>query len=226
MKHLLLLILTAGTLLTACATSGEIDKCTRALDNHGKITLNRSLDNDGLQLALETADPVALRTLLMQGFQLHIDSDSGEPIIITFPSARDVSKLVKHHPGEVKATLQEQKEKRPDLRPIVAALNKAEVKIQKGGRSQVLNDPHEVAVNPQNGTLTYSLTLTKDVQPNVPFKVKLLSKPDKEMMGHTEFQQKQPTQPQAPGRRPQPFGADNEQNRPQKIIELTFDFEK
>lgn len=213
-------------IVASCSISNNMSKCSMPFEDRGEITLNRAYVDDGTQLILETSDPVALRTLLMQGFQLHLYGVNTDTTIIKFPSAKDVGDKIAHHPGEVKATLQGEREKRPDMRPLVAALNKADVLVsRKDSRAIALQEGHEVSINPSNGMLTYSITISNDFVIEEDFSVTLLSQPDTNMIENGEFASRGYID-RSKDKRPQPFGANSREDdtNHRKTIKILFDF--
>lgn len=212
--------------ITSCSTSNNISKCSMPFEDRGEITLNRAFVDDGTQLILETSDPVALRTLLMQGFLLQLYGINTDTTIVKFPSAKDVGDKIAHHPGEVKATLQGEKEKRPDMRPLVAALNKANVLVsRKGAKTVALQEGYEVSINPSNGMLTYSITLPDNWGIEGNCSIALLSQPDISMVENGEFASRGYTN-RSENKHPQPFGANGRKDdtNHRKTINILFDF--
>lgn len=181
--------------------------------------------DEGLLLVLETSDPVALRTLLMQGFQLRLYGVKTDTVVVSFPSAKDVSDKITHHPGEVKATIQGEREKRPDMRPLVAALNKADVLVSRNGsNAKTLKGGHEVSINPANGMLTYSVMLPDDFVIEGGNTITLLSQPDTSMIENGEFVSRRNTN-RSKDDRPQPFGVNAKDNPAHlRVIKIRFDF--
>lgn len=214
--------------ITACSTSSNISKCSVPFEDRGEITLNRSDADDGIQLTLETSDPVALRTLLMQGFQLHLYGVKTDTTVVVFPSAMDVGDKIAHHPGEVKATIQGEREKRPDMRPLVAALNKTQVTVEKNGLHPVsIHEGYEVSINPSNGLLSYSVIIPNDYVIDGNYNITLLSQPDADMIRTGEFARQGYTN-RSTETRPQPFGANEKDGNAEqrKTIKILFNFNK
>lgn len=214
-------------IITSCSTSSNISKCTVPFSDKGEITLNRADAENGIHLTLETSDPVALRTLLMQGFQLRLYGVTTDTTIVAFPSAKDVGNKITHHPGEVKATIQGEREKRPDMRPLVAALNKAGVIVSKNGLHPVsLREEHEVSINPSNGMLSYNVIIPNDYVIDGNY-VTLLSQPDADMVENGEFSE-QGYANRSMEKRPQPFGVNEKDGNAEqrKTIKIQFNFDK
>lgn len=213
--------------ITSCSTTSNISKCSVPFEDRGEITLNRVNINDGIQLTLETSDPVALRTLLMQGFQLHLYGIKTDTTVVAFPSAKDVSDKIVHHPGEVKATIQGEREKRPDMRPLVAALNKADVTVSKNGSHPIsLQEEHEVSISPSNGMLSYSVIVPDSYIIDGCNVVTLLSQPDADMLETGEFPGQYANR--STEHRPQPFGVSEKDGNAEqrKTIKILFNFNK
>lgn len=219
-----LLFLSCIVYFTSCSTTGNFTKCTMKLDGKGEITLKRTESNDAVGFRIETSDPVALRTLMMQGFSLQMIGTKSDTTIIIFPSAKDVSNQIEHHPGEVKASLDGNKEKRPDIRPLVTALRNANVHITKTGFRMIsVEDNHDVSINPANGVLSYSVEVPCDYMCDGYNVITLLSLPDKNMNVSTEYHAKQNNSASSP-KYTQPFGvnSDKEDDGMQKNIKIDF----
>ena len=227
MKTSISILLMLICVITSCSTTSNISKCSVPFEDRGEITLNRSGVDDGIQLTLETSDPVALRTLLMQGFQLHLYGVEKDTTVVAFPSAKDVGDKIAHHPGEVKATIQGAIEKRPDMRPLVAALNKADVRISKNGLHPVsLQEGYEVSINPSNGMLSYSVIVPDSYIIDGSNVVTLLSQPDADMVETGEFSGQYANR--STEYRPQPFGVGEKDGNAEqrKTIKILFNFNK
>ena len=210
--------------LMSCSTTGNFTKCTMKLDGKGEITLKRKEANEAVGFRIETSDPVALRTLMMQGFSLQMLGSKSDTTIIIFPSARDVSNQIEHHPGEVKASLDGDKEKRPDIRPLVTALRNADVRITKTGlRIISVEDNHDVSINPANGVLSYSVEVPCDYMCDGYNVITLLSLPDKNMNVSSEYSAKQNIPTSSP-KYIQPFGvnSDKKDDGMRKNIKIDF----
>ena len=225
-------IINLGTLLcivaSSCSTSSNISKCSMPFEDRSEILLSRENTDDGVLLQLETSAPVALRTLLMQGVLLQLHGIGTDTITIAFPSAQDVSDKILHHPGEVKATVQGEREKRPDMRPLVAAINNADVFVFKNSsQPYLLQNGHEVRIDTSNGTLSYSVVVPFDFIVDGDYAITLLSKPTEGMAEQGEFSS-QGYVNRSHEDRPQPFGANrNDGNTdPKKTIKIRFDFKQ
>lgn len=219
-------------IISVCAAfsssiSQQTKKTTVLFENRSEISLQCEGTDGGVQLSLQTADPVALRTLLMQGFQLYVCGATSDTTEVSFPSARTVSSLISHHPGEVKATVQGEREKRPDMRPLVAALNKAAVVISRNGLvCDSLRDGYEVSINPSDGTLSYQIILPENYVAEGKYSIILKSQPDQRVMEDDEFSS-QGFIKRSTENRPQPLGANERggESNQRKKIEIWFDFD-
>lgn len=212
--------------VASCSTTNRTSKCIMTFENRGQILLSRTYADHGIHLTLETSDPIALRTLLMQGFQMQLYGTQTDTVVVAFLSAKDVNDKISHHPGEVKATVQGEKEKRPDMRPLVAAINAADVYVSKKGISPApLKSNHKVMINPANGTLSYSVVIPYEIIGDGDVSVTLLSRPQTEMVGHDEFYSQGYTSRSAENR-PQPFGASRNDGNAghKKTIRVQFKF--
>lgn len=214
--------------IVGCSSTNNLYQSSVQFEEHGEISLSYEEAENGLCMTLETSDPVALRTLLMQGLTLFIQQGMNDTIMVTFPSAKDVSNDMEHHPGEVKATLSDDKEKRPDIRPLVAALNKAEVFICCNDSIEFAHF-HKIEINASMGNLAYQVIVPYHfMKPdNLGFTVTLLSKPDTAMLQKGEFSSEKFTS-RSSENRPQPFGVGQQQTdkSPQRVIRINFTFDK
>lgn len=215
-------------IITSCSVSSSISKCTVPFADKGEITLNCTDTENGTHLTLETSDPVALRTLLMQGFQLQLYGVATDTTIVAFPSAKDVGNKITHHPGEVKATIQGEREKRPDMRPLVAALNEADVLVSRNGLGTIsLQKEHDVSINPSNGMLSYNVIIPNDFVIDGDYAITLLSQPDSNMVEKGEFTSKGYVSRSSESHQ-QPFGVNDEDGNTdqRKTIKVLFKFNK
>lgn len=179
-------------------------------------------DNANFSFTVSTVDPVVLRTFIMQGFSLDFRGQYAYSVKI--PCAKDVEKSISHHPSEVKATIQGDNEKRPDIRPILEALNKVDVFIYAQGKKAGKVKKFNVSINQETGQLIYTITLPNIYSMDLPVSVTLTSK---RVVEGDEF---------TPGQfsdrnesdRPQPFGI-GQPSRPndnQKELSISYTFGK
>ena len=213
--------------LCSCSSAKNITEDTIKLGNNAEITLKRTENGNNVGFHVETADPVLLRTLLMQGFYLPMCGAGIDTTNITFPSAKDVSNQIEHHPGEVKATLKGNREKRPDIRPLVAALKKADVKISRSGHNLLSPESHDVSINPANGTLSYHVTVPKNYISGDYKVITLVSVPNHDMNISTEFTSNRHL-PNKAQPHMQPFGvnANGTDNKMRNRIKIEFRLKK
>ena len=208
--------------LCSCAVKREVIPYQQS-QNKQKVNVGFSINkNANFSFTVSTEDPVVLRTFVMQGFYLTF---SGEhEYMVKVPSAKDVENLISHHPGEVKATLQGNQEKRPDIRPVLEALNKTDVFIYLKGKKAGKVKKFNVNIDPASGTLTYSITLPNIYTMDLPLSVNLLSRREVE---NDEFHEGQ--QPNRnTSERPQPFGVGQpaRPNDNQKELSISYYFGK
>lgn len=212
--------------IISCSTTNNLHRCVRSFDGRGQISLSYEESQYGLNLTLETADPVALRTLLMQGFRLFLPNGENDTLIIVFPSAKSVSNDIEHHPGEVKATLDRDSntEKRPDLRPLVAALNKAEILLKSS--DSITSVPfHQIDINSSTGVLSYKFVIpSEQLSRDYSSTIILVSQPDSAMIQQDEFGSRN-FKGRSSENRPQPFGVGQQQRNEshKKSIIIEFD---
>lgn len=208
--------------LCSCAAKREIIPYQQS-QNKQNVSVGLGVnDNANFSFTVSTVDPVVLRTFIMQGFSLDFRGQYAYSVKI--PCAKDVEKAISHHPGEVKATMQGDNEKRPDIRPILEALNKVDVFIYAQGKKAGKVKKFNVNINQETGQLIYTITLPNIYSMDLPVSVTLTSK---RVVEGDEF-----TPGQFPDRnesdRPQPFGV-GQPSRPndnQKELSISYTFGK
>lgn len=208
--------------LCGCAAKREIIPYQQS-QNKQNVSVGLSVDdNANSSFTVSTANPVVLRTFIMQGFSL--DFRGQYAYLVKVPCAKDVEKAISHHPGEVKATMQGANEKRPDIRPVLEALNKVDVFIYAKGKKVGKVKKFNVSIEPATGQLLYSITLPNIYGMNLPVTITLTSKREIEgdeiMPG--QFQNRNESD------RPQPFGV-GQPSRPndsQKELIISYTFGK
>ena len=178
-------------------------------------------DKANFSFTISTVDPVVLRTFIMQGFSLDIKGKYRYSVKI--PCAKDVEKSISHHPGEVKATLQGENEKRPDIRPVLEALNKLDVFIYADGKKEGKARKFNVSIDRSTGRLSYSIVLPDNYRMDMPVYVALISRKEIEkdefLPDHFPDRNK--------SSRPQPFGIGRpfQHGDPQKNLEICYKFD-
>ena len=209
-------------LMLSCASTNNIFTCADAFEGRGEVIMSADVEVEGIVLSVETADPVALRAFLMQGLSLTIPNlDMLDSTRITFPSARDVSPKITRHPGEVKATLKDNKEKRPDIRPLLVALNDTTTCIEVRNQRNYVHD-YQIEVEPNTGTIRYSVTLPAKKFHTID-EVLLTSKPDNQLVNQGEMFSREIRRPmQEPQKAP--FGSENSmgESSTHRYIEIHF----
>lgn len=208
--------------LCSCAATREIIPYQQS-QNKQNVSVGLSVnDNANSSFTVSTVDPVVLRTFIMQGFSLDVRGQYAYSVKV--PCAKDVEKAISHHPGEVKATMQGANEKRPDIRPVLEALNKVDVFIYAKGKKVGKVKKFNVSIEPATGQLLYAITLPNIYSMNLPVTVTLTSRREIEgdelMPG--QFQNRNESD------RPQPFGV-GQPSRPndsQKELNISYSFGK
>lgn len=208
--------------LCSCAAKREIIPYQQS-QNKQNVRVGLSVsDNANSSFTVSTVDPVVLRTFIMQGFSLDVRGQYAYSVKV--PCAKDVEKAISHHPGEVKATMQGANEKRPDIRPVLEALNKVDVFIYAKGKKVGKVKKFNVSIEPATGQLLYAITLPNIYSMDLPVTVTLTSRREIEgdelMPG--QFQNRNESD------RPQPFGV-GQPSRPndsQKELNISYSFGK
>ncbi len=130
--------------------------------------------------ALQKGDSIALQltayqietqlTFLMQGVNITVIQP--DTLTIYFPSADMVKNKVKRHPNEVKAVLEKQRRQqsgqdtinhvvRPDVQPLVAALNDTTANIYYQ-KTKIVTREYRIDVNREDAIMTFSFKLHKN----------------------------------------------------------------
>ena len=208
--------------LCSCAAKREIIPYHQS-QNKQNVSVGLGVsDNANFSFTVSTVDPVVLRTFIMQGFSLDFSGQYAYSVKV--PCAKDVEKAISHHPGEVKATMQGDNEKRPDIRPVLEALNKVDVFIYAKGKKAGKVKKFNVSIDPATGQLLYAITLPNIYSMDLPVTVTLTSRREIEgdelMPG--QFQNRNESD------RPQPFGV-GQPSRPndsQKELTIRYTFGK
>lgn len=208
--------------LCSCAAKREIIPYQQS-QNKQNVSVGLSVnENANSSFTVSTVDPVVLRTFIMQGFSLDFRGQYAYSIKV--PCAKDVEKAISHHPGEVKATMQGANEKRPDIRPILEALNKVDVFIYAKGKKVGKVKKFNVSIEPATGQLLYSITLPNIYGMNLPVTITLTSRREieRDELMSGQFQNRNESD------RPQPFGV-GQPSRPndnQKELTISYTFGK
>lgn len=204
----------------SCSTEKQVIAYEQTQNKQNVSVVYQVYDNGQSIVSVSTTEPIALRTLIMQGFSLNISGAKNYTIEI--PSAKDVEGNISHHPGEVKATMQGNQEKRPDIRPLIEALNKVGAQIYANGKKVGTAKSFKSSIDPTTGTLLYSVTLSKVYSMDLPVNITLISKPQ---LDNDEFQNGNFVN-RNEGQRPQPFGVGQPQrpNNGQKEMTIKYQF--
>lgn len=165
--RMLLYVLSATIITVGCSPAVKMN-ASETSNSAETVRFRCDRVNEGVSLNLCTSDPVTLRALLMQGFELYL-CRANDTTVVMLPSAYDVSDKIEHHPGEVKATVQNSREKRPDMRPLVAALNEVGYLLSVNNEKRVVLDSYEVSINPEMGELSYDILVPDQYLPGQKF---------------------------------------------------------
>lgn len=115
---------------------------------------------DSLIIRLTANDTKQQLAVLMQGLHLYLPSVHRS---IIFPSAPMVRNKLKHHPNEVKATIQNDsnnEEVRPDLFPLVVALCDTTTIVYDSLRNEVIRTrDFTIILDRENAILSFSVTV-------------------------------------------------------------------
>lgn len=204
----------------SCSARKQVIAYEQTQNKQNVSVLYQVCDNGQSIVSVSTTDPIALRTLIMQGFTLNMSGVKNYTILI--PSAKDVEGSISHHPGEVKATMQGNQQKRPDIRPVIEALNKVDAQIFANGKKVGSAKSFKTVIDPSTGTLSYSVTLSKVYGMDLPVNITCTSKPQ---LDNDEFQNGNFAN-RNEGQRPQPFGVGQPQrpNDGQKELTIKYQF--
>ena len=114
-----------------------------------------------LSISLCTSSPASQLSFLMQGLTLSV-SDENSRTEIAFPCATAVKDKVKRHPNEVKPTFDRDSigtERRPDLQPLVAALNDTTATLSAGDIINTAYRQFAIVLNREERTLYFTTTI-------------------------------------------------------------------
>lgn len=121
------------------------------------LSVKAEFYNDTLRISLSSQCRKIQLSFLMQGVCVgFVEKSRSDTAFVEFPTASDVRTLIKRHPNEVKAMhygngLQEV---RPDLLPLVDALNSQKAKFIKNGNESD-SCRHCIAINKESGSITF-----------------------------------------------------------------------
>lgn len=113
---------------------------------------------DSMLISIKTSAPQMQLSFLMQGMQIIIRDSAECPVIsIAHPNARMVRDKIKHHPNEVKAMhKQTDEEVRPDLLPLISALNDT-CCVANCYDGLPINCSHTITLDKINGGMTFAI---------------------------------------------------------------------
>ena len=114
--------------------------------------------SDSLQISIMTDSPRVQMSFLMQGVIINIvDTTNSNILSFHLPCAKDVRDKIHHHPNEVKAMHKnDQIEIRPDLQPLISALNGLPAQI--GNKDSIIdNCKHYIYLDKETGNTLFTL---------------------------------------------------------------------
>lgn len=155
MRYLLLLVF----VMLSNLSFGQYNK-----EQKDSITIKTFLTKDSLHLSISTSYPRYQLSFLMQGLYVHVKKLTGDTLVyLSFPNASEVRGMIRHHPNEIKAMHHGdgEIEIRPDLQPLVFALNTIPAKVMM--RDSVIRlCTHNIKIEKENGGLSFSVTIPTD----------------------------------------------------------------
>lgn len=128
------------------------------ITNADSITICAREISDSLQISIMTDNPKVQISFLMQGVIVNIE-DTTNTNVLSFhlPCAKDVQDIIRHHPNEVKAMYKHNNvEVRPDLQPLISALNEIPAQIDNND-SIIGNCKHHIYLDKETGSTTFTL---------------------------------------------------------------------
>ena len=146
-------LLAVGILPVTAAVPDSID--VKATEQHDSVEIRITAYKIETQL-----------TFLMQGLNILIEQ--ADTVTLSFPSAPMVKNRVKRHPNEVKAVLASQRKRqgeghdsvnhvvRPDVLPLVAALNDTTATISYHGTTEATHG-FKIDVDRENAIMVFSI---------------------------------------------------------------------
>lgn len=158
MKNLRKIVSTIGLL-----TMGMLPASATVPDS---IEVKATEQHDSLEIQITAYKIETQLTFLMQGLNIRIEQP--DIVTLTFPSAPMVKNKVKRHPNEVKAVLESQRKRqsaghdsinhvvRPDVLPLVAALNDTTATIACHGATETTHG-FRIDVDRENAVIVFSI---------------------------------------------------------------------
>lgn len=124
------------------------------------INATTNIYKDTLQISLNTSNPKAQMSFLMQGLRIEMLNSCSEVMAtLVVPDASDVRSKIQHHPNEVKAMHRGGKDEvRPDLLPLVSALNAELADIYIGDTIKE-RCKHHIEIDKDHGNLSFSVII-------------------------------------------------------------------
>ncbi len=132
------------------------------------ITTSAKIASNSLQLSITTNNPKVQMSFLMQGVNINIkDTTNTYALSFHLPCAKDVREKMLHHPNEVKAMHKHNDlEVRPDLQPLISALNGIPAQITNND-SIISNCKHYIYLDKETGRMSFTISLSMETMPFV-----------------------------------------------------------
>ncbi len=146
--------------ILVCLTYAAFSSAHHRGKSSDSIAFSARIQSDTIHISFCTTAPDYHLSFLMQGIVLTLtDSLSTKSVVVQFPNARMVRNRVHRHPNEVKATIIDNgKEKRPDLQPLISALNDTTATVTYSSDS-VYVARHLICLNRELGQVEYAVDI-------------------------------------------------------------------
>ena len=122
------------------------------------VSIHAFRTQDSLLITITTSVPRIQLSFLMQGMKITIqDTLKNSTLSIEHPNARMVKNKIKHHPNEVKAMhRQTGDEVRPDLLPLISALNDT-CCVASSFDGQPISCSHSIVLDKTSGEMIFEI---------------------------------------------------------------------
>ena len=159
MKLLTVIITLSSLLFRVSAMGNDLE----TINHEEGISMDAYRLADTLFVNIVTDNPTNQLSFLMQGLSICMKdtASANELFVVNLPNAQMVKRKVKHHPNEVKAMLKnDSSEIRPDLQPLISALNDTTSVLKKDTVLQSCN--HIITLDRENGVITIRVSIPID----------------------------------------------------------------
>lgn len=139
---------------------GSITKAANVESYNEQLKVDASRNRNFITFHITTFDPKQQLSFLMQGLTFGLVADT-DTIFVNFPNAMMVRDKVKRHPNEVKPTFKGDsigEEVRPDLKPLIAALNDTTIFVKRGN-SRLPSKNFTITLDRDTKSVKYSVEL-------------------------------------------------------------------